>query len=366
MMQRRTFLTGTAGLLSLALGRGAAQSAPPQYNAIVSQSAGQANTAYFPTITAAIAAAPPHTDKPWRILVHKGIWRERIIIDKPYIHLFGEGQDETVIVSGASAGDTGPDAKPIGTFKTQTVEITAPDFFASGLTIANDYDYVGHLPPPVPSDKTGASGSQAIALSLHAKADRTLLQHVTITGYQDTLYTDSGRSLFRNCRITGCVDFIFGAGLALFEQCKIVSRLRPGQEFNGFIAAPDTDIHQPYGLVFSRCTLAKEPGVAPHSVALGRPWRHTKTFSDGLRYGDPDNVGACTYLNCHMDDHIVPEGWYPMGYTNRLGEKVQMTPEEARFFEYGSDGAGAGAPTSRRRYLTGQEAAVMAQRLGLT
>lgn len=305
----------------------------------------------FDSVSAAIAAAPLSGRKPFRILVSKGVWRERLVIDRPFIHLIGAGQAETVITSGASAGDIGPDGKPIGTFKTQTVEVTAADFCAEHLTIANDFDYVGHLPPPTATDKTGASGAQAIALSIHGAADRCYLSEVTITGHQDTLYTDSGRCRFDNCRITGSVDFIFGAGRAWFEKCEIVSRLRPGQEFNGFIAAPDTDIHQQVGLVFSACRLVKEAGVAPHSVALGRPWRHTKTFPDGRRYGDPDNVGACVYLNCWMDDHIVPEGWYPMGYTAPDGTKQQLQPEDARFFEYASMGPGAGKVSARRRFL---------------
>lgn len=372
MMQRRTFLAGAAGLAGLMPVYGAAHSdrspasAAVPFDAIVSQEQTNQPQPVFPTISAAVAAAPAKRGRPWRIGIGKGIWRERLVIDKPFIHLFGAGEDETLLVSGASAGDRGADGKPIGTFKTQTVAVTAADFFATALSIANDFDYIGHLPPPVTDDKTGASGSQAIALSLYGKADRCLLQNVTMTGFQDTLFADSGRSLLRNCRITGCVDFIFGAGLAIFEDCEIVSRQRPGQTFNGFIAAPDTDIRQPYGLVFNRCALTKEQGVAPHTVALGRPWRHTRTFANGLRYGDPDNVGACTYVNCRMEDHIVPEGWYPMGYTNREGVRTQMTPQEARFFEYGSTGPGAGAPSASRRFLTGQEAAILAQKLRLS
>lgn len=310
----------------------------------------------FTSIASALAAAPAHPHSPYRILITKGVWRERLAIDKPFIHLIGAGQAETVITSGASAGDIGPDGKPIGTFKTQTVEVTATDFCAEHLTIANDFDYVGHLPPPVPTDKTGASGAQAIALSIHGAADRCLLRGVAITGHQDTLYTDSGRSRFEACRITGSVDFIFGAGRAWFTQCEIVSRLRPGQAFNGYIAAPDTDVHQPVGLVFSGCRLVKEPGVAAHTVALGRPWRHTRTFADGKRYGDPDNVGACAYLNCWMDDHIVPEGWSAMGYTAQNGSKLQLEPEEVRFFEYASSGPGAAKSSARRRFLTTPEA----------
>jgi pectinesterase len=233
--------------------------------------------------------------------------------------------------------------------------VVAPDFSAAHLTIANDFDYLAHLPKPVPDDKTGASGSQAVALAIQDAADRTSLEDVAITGYQDTLYANDGRSLFRACRIEGCVDFIFGAGRAVFERCEIVSRNRTGQDFNGYVAAPNTNRHQNQGLVFIDCRLLKEPGMAMHSVALGRPWRRTGTFPDG-RYGDPDAVGAAVYLHCWMDDHIVPEGWYPMGYNVKGGGRAMLQPEAARLYEFDSSGPGAGPASARRRILTAEQA----------
>jgi pectinesterase len=283
------------------------------------------------------------------------MWRERAVIDKPFIHLIGEGRDESVIVFDRSAGNKGPDGKPLGTFGTATMVVTATDFCATKLTIANDFDYVAHMPSPVSDDKTGASGSQAVAFAIQGGADRSLLEDVHFVGYQDTLFTDSGRSLFRNCRVDGCVDFIFGQGRAVFERCDILSRVRPGQDLNGYIAAPDTDRRQPFGLVFIGCRLLKEKGMAPHTVALGRPWRHTQDFPDG-RYGDPDNVGAAAYLHCWMDDHIVPEGWYPMGYNAKGGGRAMLQPEEARLYEFDSNGPGTGAASARRRQLIPQAA----------
>ncbi len=329
----------------------------PGFDAVVAKERARefAGISLYPTLAAAIAAAPANATRPFRILVTKGQWREHTVVDKPFIHIIGAGRDESVIVFNRSAGDKGPDGQTLGTFGTATMMIHAPDFYATKLTIANDFDYVGHLRPPVPDDKTGGSGSQAVAVAIQSDADRTLLEDVRVTGYQDTLFTDSGRSLFRNCRIDGCVDFIFGKGRAVFERCDILSKLRPGQDFNGYVAAPNTDRHQPFGLVFIGCRLTKENGVAPHTVALGRPWRRTGIFPDG-RYGDPDAVGAAAYLHCWMDDHIVPEAWYPMGFNLKGGGRAMMQPEEARFYEYDSSGPGAGAASARRRLLSAEEA----------
>ncbi len=301
----------------------------------------------------AVKAAPG--DKPFRILVTAGVWRERVVVDKPFVQLIGEGRNATTIVFNTFAGEKGPDGQPLGTFGTATMVVTAPDFSATHLTISNDFDYVAHLPKPVPDDKTGASGSQAVALAIQDAADRVYLEDAAIIGWQDTLYTNAGRSLFRNCLISGCVDFIFGAGRAVFEKCEIVSRIRPGQDFNGYIAAPNTNRYQPYGMVFIACRLTKEPGMAPHSATLGRPWRRTGTFPDG-RYGDPDAVGAAVYLHCWMDDHIAPEGWAAMGYNVKGGGRGMFQPEEARLYEFDSSGPGAGPASSKRRILSAEQA----------
>ncbi len=57
-----------------------------------------------------------------------------------------------------------------------------------------------------------------------------------------------------------------------------------------------------------------------------------------------------------MDDHIVPEGWYPMGYNTKGGGRADLQPEDARFFEIDSTGPGAGPASARRRILTGEQA----------
>lgn len=340
MPSRRAVVTGLA-----AVGLTAPARALGGYDAVV------AKTGPYTSVGAAVAAAPG--DRRFRILVTAGDWRERVSVTKPNVELIGEGRAR--IVFNASAGDTGPDGKAVGTFGTPTVTVRAPDFTARQITFANDFDYVAHLPKPVPDDKTGPSGSQAVALAVEGGADRALFDNVHLTGHQDTLFVDAGRSLFRACTVEGSVDFIFGAGRAVFDRCTLVSRLRPGQDFNGYVVAPDTKRTQPYGFLFAACRLTKADGVAPHTVALGRPWRRTGTFADG-RYGDPDAVGAAAFIQCWMDDHIVPEGWYPMGYTAKDGRKTQMQPEEARFYEFASTGPGAGVASARRRIFTAEQA----------
>jgi len=305
----------------------------------------------YRTLAEAIDAAPANGARPWRIFVPRGEWRERIVVTKPNIVLIGEDRAGSRLVSNASRKDRRP-----GEAATATLLVRAPDFQAANMTIANDFDYIANMPAEVAFDRTGASGAQAQAIMLDTRSDRAVFDRVDIKGYQDTLWAEVGRALFRQCMISGCVDFIYGASRSLFDRCTIVSRLRPGKDFNGFIAAPDTDIHQPFGLVFVGCRLEKERGVAPHTVALGRAWKHQRKFPDG-EYSDPDAIGQAIYIRCWMDDHIVPEGWYRMHYYPKGGGMAFIEPEQARFFEYASTGPGAGRPSARRRMLTARQAA---------
>lgn len=362
MLDRRHFLGASVCGLMVAQTQRADAMKPLSFDAVVDKDAGK-EQGRFACLADALAAAPADAGKPYRIMIGAGDWRERVTIDKPNVHLVGKGRDTTRIVFNHSAGTLGEDGKPVGTFGSATVKVTAPGFSAHDLTIANDYDYVGGLPKPGTEGTPGGRGAQAVALAIQDAADGAVLTNVHLFGHQDTLYVDAGRALFEQCRIEGGVDFIFGGAFAVFDSCTIVSRLRPGQDFNGFVAAPSTNIKQEYGLVFLHCRLEKEAGVAPHSAALGRPWRRTKTYADG-RYGDPEAVGACTYIACWMDDHIIPDGWMPMGYNVKGGGRAMLQPEEVRFREYGSTGPGAGAASPKRRMLSADEAGVVLAAVG--
>jgi pectinesterase len=326
--------------------------APARFDAVLTkEGTSQNGVPGYPTLGAAIDVAPSSGTRPYRILVPRGEWRERIVVTKPNIHLVGADRIASRLVSDTSRKDRRP-----GEAATATVLVRAPGFQAATMTIANDFDYIANMPAEVAFDRTGASGAQAQAIMLDVGSDRALFDQVNITGYQDTLWAEVGRVLFRQCLISGCVDFIYGASRALFDRCTIVSRLRPGKDFNGFIAAPDTNIDQPFGLVFMGCRLEKEPGVAAHTVALGRPWKHQRKFPDG-EYADPQAIGQAVYIHCWMDDHIVPEGWYRMHYYLKGGGMAFIEPEAARFFEYASTGPGAGKASARRRMLTAKQVA---------
>ncbi len=311
----------------------------------------------FRSIKAALEDAPDTPRGQYIILIKDGRYREKIVVSKPRISFLGESRDATVLTYDAYSGFKNPDGTNLGTWKCGTLIIRAPDFHAENLTIENAFDYPSN-DGKYADDPTRTNAPQAVALMTDQGSDRAFFRNLRINGYQDTLFVSSGRSYFTRCVISGHVDFIFGAGQAIFEEDDIVTRARRviAKTPIGYITAPSTQIGQRFGLVFIACRLLKESAAIPSdSVALGRPWHPTTSFPDG-RYADPNAVGSSVFLRCYMDDHIAEKGWDRMAGTGRKeGEKIWFNPEDARFFEYNNTGPGAHKNPSRRQ-LSDEEA----------
>lgn len=298
----------------------------------------------YATLADALAAAPAASPRPWTIAIGAGDYREKLTITKPNIHLVGLGTDKTRLIFNAYAGQKKPDSdEHWGTLGSATLTVKAEGFAARHLTIANDFDFLDNDGrDPESANRVGAS--QAVALFLSHGADKSLFYDVALTGYQDTLFADAGRSLFSHCSISGNVDFIFGGGTALFESCDIISRPRANAHIlpAGFVVAPCTAKDQRFGLIFNQCHLKKErDDQPPGSHYLGRPWHPTRDFPDG-RYADPHAIGQAAFLHCTLDDHIATDGWTSMSGLAPDGQRKWFQPlEDARFFEYQSLGPGA-------------------------
>ncbi len=321
---RRAFLAGT---LALPL----AARAEERWDAVVDPRTD--------TLGAALAKAEAAGGRPFRILVKPGTLTEKLVIRAPNVTIEGSGPG-TILEYGTASGTPKPGGGTWGTGGSGTLTLTAPGTTLRGLTIRNSFDYIG-----AKRDSAG-NGAQAVALAIGREADKTIVDRCTLLGYQDTFYVQA-RSLVTGCRIVGGVDFIFGGAAAWFEGCEIVTRFVPDAESFGFVAAPSTPAAQEFGLIFSRCRVSREPGVPANSTWLGRPWRAG---------GNMALTGQAVFLHCWLDAHIRREGWTWMGYKGPEGEQRRLTPPEARLFEFGNRGPGAGPAGSDRRMLTSSEA----------
>jgi len=314
---------------------------------------------HYKTLQQALDGAPVNSTTPWRIALRNGRYHEKLEVTKPHIQLIGESRTATVITFDAYAGQKKPDSSSTWTTAgCATLTVRAPDFAASNLTIENTYDYLGN-DGKAADDPSRSNDPQAVAFMLAAGSDRACLRDVTLTGHQDTLFVDAGRSYFASCTVSGGVDFIFGAGQAVFDLCDIISRPRrkPNIYPIGYVTAPSTQIRDQYGLVFLRCKLLKESALVPAtSTALGRPWHPAANMPDG-RYADPNAIGSSVFIECFMEDHITNEAWFSMTGVQKNGpNRTVFLPEDSRFFEYKSSGPGAKI-NDKRRQLTDAQAA---------
>lgn len=144
----------------------------------------------------------------------------------------------------------------------------------------------------------GPAKHQAVALRV--SADQTVINRCRIDAYQDTLYTHTLRQFYRDCYITGTVDFIFGNSAVVFQNCDIVARNPgPGQK-NMLTAQGREDPNQVTGISIQKCRLTASSDLAPVKGSvktfLGRPW---KLYS------------RTVIMQSFIGDHIDPAGWFP-------------------------------------------------------
>ncbi|WP_432454235.1 pectinesterase family protein [Agarivorans sp. QJM3NY_29] len=322
----------------------------PLYDVVVALD----GSADFQSVQQAIDSAPSD-GSPYVIYIRNGQYQEKLEIKRDNIYLIGEDRDKTIITATTANSMLKPNGKKFGTTGSRTVNVDAKDFSARSLTIENGFDFPANQAKSA-DDPTRQRGTQAVALYVGKKGERVQFKDVNLRSYQDTLYLRGGHSYFDQSQISGTVDFIFGHGTGLFENSNIVARnrndVKTGNAY-GYMTAPATNIDHEYGLVFKNCHLSKEAGVPANSYGLGRPWHPTTRFTDG-RYADPDAIGHSAYLNCEMDDHIY--GWDKMSGKDINKNKIWFHPEDSRFWEYASRGAGAKTNLEKRPQLSQQQA----------
>lgn len=246
----------------------------------------------------------------------KGVYRQKVIIKTPGLTLIGDGQHNTEIVYDDYANKLDENGVEYNTFRTWTVAVCADHVTMRRLAILNDA-----LQPE--------TKGQEVALSV--LGDDFLMEDCRLFSTQDTLFAGPlppdlieryqgfhrqellspgpSRQVYRNCRIEGSVDFIFGCGDALFDQCEIRSVYDVRQV--GYTAAPAHALSQQEGYLFKNCRFTCEDAVRPQSIYLARPWR---------------DWGLCRYVDCTYGPHIAPAGFDKWNDTHR--------DKTARFHEY--------------------------------
>lgn len=276
----------------------------------------------FSSLTDAAAACAARPGEPVRFLLRRGIYRERPVLELDDYLIEGEDRSAVVLTADTAGRDPWPGEEKTGTFRSQTLFLGGGFARLANLTVQNT---------------AGDGALRGQALAVYADADRVQMENVNLYGNQDTLFTaplplrereKNGfrgprqntprrptRQYYRNCAISGNIDFIFGGADAVFDGCTLLPL--PCRAGVAYITAASTPAGQD-GYLFAGCTVQ---GHCPAgSVYLGRPWR-----------GD----ASVFWLDCTLSGEIAPAGWD--NWNNPANEQT------ARFGEWGSTGPGAAA-----------------------
>lgn len=237
----------------------------------------------------------------------KGTYTQKLCVRGSGITLIGESRETTIISWADYARAPHSDGREYNTFRTFTVCVTGENVRFENFTIENS-----NTRP----DKVG----QCVALSVNARSFSA--EKMDIKSTQDTLFTApfpddlvirysgltddrtyydgfipreqlymEGDSLqvFKNCRIYGTVDYVFGGAEAYFIGCEFISLYE--NRGIGFVAAPSHSLSQETGYIFADCAFISG-GAEDNTVFLARPWR---------------DFGKCEFVNCTLGKHIKAE-----------------------------------------------------------
>ena len=254
--------------------------------------------------------------KPGDILYLKnGIYDKKIEIETSNITIIGESKENTIITNMDYFHKTMEDFNECNTFRTYTLYIGGDNVTISNITIENR---------SIPSHIYGQ------AVSLYVDGDNFKCENSIIRSAQDTLFTgplppdliirhqgflkpshlkgNKSRQIYINNDIYGDVDFIFGGAYALFYKCNLYTLDTNNKIEQGYICAPSHQESDKYGYLFYKCNLKS---INNFKTFLARPWR---------------DYGNASFIECNMDNHVLPEGYDKWGNSNR--------DKTARFSEY--------------------------------
>ncbi|XP_028755570.1 pectinesterase-like [Neltuma alba] len=263
----------------------------------------QDGTGHFKTVQAAIDAASRRKVKTrFVIRVKKGIYEENIEVDKDNENLMiiGDGSRVTIITGSRSVKDG------ITPAASATVGIDGAHFIARDLTFRNT---------------AGPEKGQAVAL--RSASDLSVFYRCSIEGYQDTLMAHAQRQFYRDCRIFGTVDFIWGNAAVVLQNCRILVRKPLAGQANMITAQGRGDLFQNTGISIINSQIRAAPDFkrVSHSFEtyLGRPWQQ---------------YARAVVMKTYIEGFVNPLGWSPWGDND-------FAQDTCYFGEYMNNGAGS-------------------------
>jgi pectin methylesterase-like acyl-CoA thioesterase len=269
-------------------------------------------TGMVTTVQAAVDRVPANNTSTVTISIKKGTYTGRVVVPSNKSNLVftgatGVATDVVITASRPQSTD--------GAEGSATVYLMSKNIDMRNLTIRNDYDEAAN----------GASQ----ALALYAAGDRQTFHNIRVIGDQDTLLTwgTNVRQYFYGSYIEGDVDFIYGNGTAVFDNCEIFSSTRNSSN-NGYVTASATPGAKTYGILIVNSRLTSDGAAG--TVYLGRPWH-----PGGDTTANPQVLIRNSVLGAHIR---TSQPWTDMS---------GFSWQDARLFEYKNTGAGATVNSNR-------------------
>jgi PelA/Pel-15E family pectate lyase len=167
------------------------------------------------SIQAAIEQAPNPAEKPFKILILKGEYHEKVIIDRPNIVLVGEQRDSTLLVLAETAKTQTIKeyhGKPVGN-GVIVLQEGADDCVISGLTVYNNYG-------------TTVENTTTHQMAIFGRATRTIVINCNVWADGNdalSLWAQGGNGMYYhadlNLRCPG-VDFLCPRGWCYATRCR--------------------------------------------------------------------------------------------------------------------------------------------------
>lgn len=292
-----------------------AQNAP--FHAVVATD----NSGDYAKVQEAIDAAPENRTEPWIIFVKNGSYREHVVIprNKPFIHLIGQDKEKTIIhhnlnVGGAPNEKTkdatywahsvhNPQAE-VHKYEGSVVKVKSTDFYTENISYINDWGVEAQAGPQ--------------ALAMNSSGDRASFKNCIFRSFQDTWMTttqDTARHYVKDCYIEGAVDYFYGGGDVLLENCTLYNVRR------GSVIVAPCHKDAKYGYIFRDCIVDGNKAAAKDSrTTLGRPWH---------------NAPRTIYINTRLMIPINPIGWSLMGTVPAIFAEYNSVDKEGNLVDLG-------------------------------
>ncbi len=231
-----------------------------------------------------------------------------------YFHIINENN---VLESSLYANKLDKDGNELTTWKTAALKITGSHNIFENLEIHNV-----SLSPEIKGQEValGIYGDDNLFLHCHSKSTQDTLfvgplpddlctRYIDFLPHDERYFEGNPTNYFYECTYEGTVDFIFGAGKAIFDNCTFVTLIDKRKE--SYVVAPAHSLKDDFGYLFYQCNFECQDGVEPYSIYLARPWR---------------DYGKAVFAYCKYGTHIAKEGFCDWSDVNRT--------RTARFEEY--------------------------------